>query len=365
MSPADLTADELITSFWATYPDAHHDLYDGMLADFAAIDISNAVGEDILLQIGRKKAALRLSEAAFKLSSGVGSLEEVQRLTEALNAPMVSGAKIETLSTSLIDLIREEKMMPGLHWRLKCLNLSIGPLRKGALGHIFARVETGKSAMWISEVAHMLPQIPEGKTCVICFNEEGGRDIIYRLYSAVLGKPYHELLINPEETEKAFYAAGGGKIVFIDRPVLYRSELERAFEEFNPALIVIDNLDKVKGFDADRNDLILAAIYKWARTMAKTYGPVLSIGQADATANNIKWLNESQMADSKTGKPAEIDFMIGIGRVDIEGQEWIRYISIPKNKLRGDENTDENFRHGRFLTILKNELSIYKDIETK
>ena len=96
--------------------------------------------------------------------------------------------------------------------------------------------------------------------------------------------------------------------------------------------------------------------------MAKTYGPVLSIGQADATANNTKWLNESQMADSKTGKPAEIDFIIGIGRVDIEGQEWIRYISIPKNKLRGDENTDENFRHGRFLTILKNELSIYKDV---
>lgn len=157
-------------------------------------------------------------------------------------------------------------------------------------------------------------------------------------------------------------AAGGNKIVFIDRPTLHKNEIERVCARYNPGLIVIDNIDKVAGFEADRRDLVLGAIYKWARTLAKTYAPILSVGQADTTGHNTKWLNENQMADSKTGKPAEIDFIIGIGRVESETGETVRYISIPKNKLRGDKNTDEKYRHGRFETLLLAEYSAYKDI---
>jgi len=361
---ATLSCDEVETSFWTQYPDASHDIYDGLLQDLRAVELSEQVGDVLMAQMTRRKDALRLSEASYELSQGRGSLEEVRRLTEALkdSSPEFLKDEFEVLSVRLTELVREEKQTPGFKWRLNCFNLSLGPLRKGVLGHIFARVETGKSAMWISEVAYMLPQIPEGQTCVICFNEEGGRDIIYRLYSAVLGKTYQQCIENPEQSEKEFLAKGGDKIVFIDRPVLHRNEMERIFERYKPALIVIDNLDKVKGFEADRNDLVLAAIYKWARTMAKTYAPVLSVGQADVSANNSKWLTEAQMADSKTGKPAELDFIIGIGRVDTEGFEYVRYISIPKNKLRGDENTNEHFRHGRFETLLKSEYSIYRDI---
>lgn len=360
----DLSIDELSTYFWTTYPTASHDIYDGLFKDLQDVNVSEQVGEVLLAQMARKKDAIRLSEASFELSQGRGSLEEVQRLTEALktNAYTHQTEEFELQSIKLTDLIKEEERTPGFKWRLNCLNVSLGPLRKGVLGHIFARVETGKSAMWISEVMYMLPQIPEDQTCVICFNEEGGRDIVYRLYSALLGKTYQQCIENPEQSEKEFLAKGGNKIVFMDRPVLHRSEMERVFEKYKPALIVIDNLDKVKGFEADRNDLVLAAIYKWARTMAKTYAPIISVGQADATANNSKWLTEAQMADSKTGKPAELDFIIGIGRVDADGFEYVRYISIPKNKLRGDENTNENYRHGRFETLLKSEYSIYKDI---
>jgi len=361
---ATLTDDEVENTFWSTYPDAAHDIYDGLLQDLRAVNIGEAVADSILQQIATRDTATKLSEAAYALASGRGSLEKVQELTEALKTDrsVVGAGEVEVLSTSLLDLVAEEELMPGLKWRLNCLNVSLGPLRKGVLGHIFARVETGKSAMWISEVSYMLSQLQKDQKCVIFFNEEGGRDIMYRMYSAVLGLTYNQYISNPKAAQERFYAAGGEKIVFIDRPVLYRNEMERVLDKYNPGLIVTDNLDKVKGFEADRNDLILAAIYKWARTMAKTYAPFLSVGQADVSANNSKWLSEAQMADSKTGKPAELDFIIGIGRVDVEGQENVRYISVPKNKLRGDSGTDENYRHGRFETILKNELSIYKDI---
>lgn len=363
VSEHDISADELDTAFWSTYPTASHDVYDGLLKDLRALDISAEVGDTILRGIEHKKLAIQLSEASFELSQGRGSIEKVQSLVELLKSPTSNATdEFETVTTSLTELIREEELIPGFSWRLKCLNLSLGPLRKGALGHIFARVETGKTAMWVSEVTHMLGQIPEGQTLCIFFNEEGGKEIIYRLYSALLKRTYGQLVAHPADAEKAFMAAGGNKIVFIDRPTLHKNEIERVCARYNPGLIVIDNIDKVAGFEADRRDLVLGAIYKWARTLAKTYAPILSVGQADTTGHNTKWLNENQMADSKTGKPAEIDFIIGIGRVESETGETVRYISIPKNKLRGDKNTDEKFRHGKFETLLLAEYSAYKDI---
>jgi len=360
----DMSVDEVEASFWATYDTASHDVYDGLFADLRAIEISEEVGNTILQQIERKKLALSLSEASYELSQGRGSLEKVAGLVEALGE-FKSGSdtqEFETVTTSLTELMQEEELTPGFNWRLKCFNLSLGPLRKGVLGHIFARVETGKTAMWVSEVTHMLHQIPEGQKCVIFFNEEGGRDVIYRLYSALTKRTYAQLVAHPKEAEKEFYSLGGDKIVFIDRPVLHKNEIERVCAKYNPALIVIDNLDKVAGFEADRRDLVLGAIYKWARTLAKTYAPILSVGQADVSSHNTKWLNEAQMADSKTGKPAELDFIIGIGRVDQDGFENVRYVSVPKNKLRGDKNTDEKFRHGHFETLILPEYSAYKDI---
>ena len=69
------------------------------------------------------------------------------------------------------------------------------------------------------------------------------------------------------------------------------------------------------------------------------------------------------MANSKTGKPSELDFIIGIGRIEKVGYEDIRYISIPKNKLRGDANTIEGMRHMKGKeVILRPMLSIYEDM---
>lgn len=129
-----------------------------------------------------------------------------------------------------------------------------------------------------------------------------------------------------------------------------------------PALVIIDNMDKVKGFSADREDMRLHEIYKWGRELAKTYCPVISVGQADATGHNNKWIDEAQMANSKTGKPSELDFIIGIGRVDKEGYEDVRYINIPKNKLRGDNHTLEGLRHMKAEVLLKPSLSLYEDM---
>jgi len=150
------------------------------------------------------------------------------------------------------------------------------------------------------------------------------------------------LLTNPKKAKAIWESKIGDRIKFIDKPnQVERRSIERIIERVDPSLLIIDNMDKVKGFTGDRKDLLLHEIYKWGREIAKVQCPVLTVGQADNSGHNSMVLDESQMADSKTAKPSELDFIIGIGRQDKAGYDNIRYLSIPKNKLRGDKNSIE------------------------
>lgn len=305
----------------------------------------------------------KVSYIALEVAEGKRPYTDLdEAMAERSSALVIEEEDLEFVTTDLEELLKEDNLGGGLHWRLKCLNQSLGPLRKGNFGHIFARVETGKTAMWVSEITHMATQTD--KPILIFFNEEGGRDVMFRIYNAITGMTYHELDANPKKAKAIFDEKCKGGFYFLDKPnQVERRCIERTIQKLNPALVIIDNMDKVKGFTGDRKDLLLHEIYKWGRELAKTYCPIITVGQADNSGHNSMVLDESQMADSKTAKPSELDFIIGIGRQDKAGYDNIRYISIPKNKLRGDKNTIEGMRHmkGKDVLLVPH-LSIYEDI---
>ena len=299
---------------------------------------------------------------ALEVAEGRKTLEDLQAILDKKETIKVEENAVEFVTTDIELLMEQEVEIPGLRWRLKCLNQSLGPLRKGNFGHIFARVETGKTAMWVSESTHMAEQVQN--PILIFFNEEGGRDVVFRMYNAVTGLTYMEIANNPKKAKAIWEQKIGDKIKFIDQPAqVERKSIEKYVEKINPDLIIVDNMDKVKGFTGDREDMRLHEIYKWGREIAKQQCPFISVGQADATGHNSMYLDESQMANSKTGKPSELDFIIGIGRLDKVGYEDVRYISIPKNKLRGDKDTVEGMRHLRGKEVLlRPTLSLYEDL---
>ena len=299
---------------------------------------------------------------ALEVAEGRKTLDDLQAILDKKQTIKVEENDVEFVTTDIELLINEEEVSGGLKWRLKCLNQSLGCLRKGNFGHIFARVETGKTAMWVSESTYMAEQV--ANPILIFFNEEGGRDVVFRMYNAVTGMTYMEIANNPKKAKAIWEQKIGDKIKFIDQPAqVERKTIEKYVEKINPDLIIVDNMDKVKGFTGDREDMRLHEIYKWGREIAKQQCPFLSVGQADATGHNSMYLDESQMANSKTGKPSELDFIIGIGRLDKVGYEEVRYISIPKNKLRGDCNTVEGMRHMRGKEVLlRPQYSVYEDL---
>jgi hypothetical protein len=138
--------------------------------------------------------------------------------------------------------------------------------------------------------------------------------------------------------------------------------VERICKRYNPSLLLYDQLPKVKGFAADRDDLRLGAIYQWARELSKEYAPSIGVCQAGGTAEGQKWLNMDHVANSSTSVQAEADWILGIGKQHTEGTEFIRYLSICKNKLLGDVDSLEHLRHGRSEVLIEPEIARYKDI---
>lgn len=356
----DMSVDEVATSFWIKYPTASHDIYDGLFDTLAKLDMSAETGYALLQQIHEKQVAIQLSEASFELSQGRGSIEKVQSLVELLKTPTSNAVEFESVDMDLDNLVAKVINQPGLRWRLDCLNKAMGSLRKGNFGFLFARPETGKTTFLASEVAHMLDQTE--KPIIWFNNEQVDEEVAIRIYQAYFGITLDVLKANLKQYKKLFAERVGKKFVLVPSVNIDCRRIERIVHSVDPSLIIFDQIDKIKGFAADRDDLVYGAIYQWSRELAKTYAPVIGVCQAGGTGEGKKWLDMGDVANAKTSKQAEADWILGIGKTSEEASEYLRFLALCKNKLMGDDDSISSLRHGHFEVLIQPELARFKDI---
>jgi hypothetical protein len=236
----------------------------------------------------------------------------------------------------------------------------LGSLRQGDFGFVFARPETGKTTFLASEVTYMASQT---QSPILWFNnEEQGNKVKIRCYQAALGLQLHEVMRDRDEHKRQYLEYTSGNIKLFDEANIFKRQVEELCQRFKPGLIIFDQIDKIKGFDADREDLRLGTIYQWARELAKDYCPVIGVCQADGSGEGVKWLTMGHVSNAKTGKQSEADFIIGIGKQHDPNYEFVRHINISKNKLSGDVDTIPELRHGRCDVMIEPEVARYKDI---
>lgn len=360
----DLTLAELQAWFFQKYPDIDKDIYLELFKTLSETPIDPAVGVALLRKIKARKQALALSEAAFKFSNGNADEDEIRQSFEAFaQGTTDTDEEFEFVTTDIQTIVEEVFQKPGLRWRLDALNKSLGSLRKGNFGFVFARPETGKTTFLASEVSQMLSQIKDGDGPVIWFNnEQVGAEVMLRLYQGYFGVRLEQIKANPGHYKTRFNEEVGAKFKLVDSAAIDRGTVEKLLKRFNPSLVIFDQIDKIKGFSADREDLRLGSIYIWARELAKDYCPVIGICQADGTAEGQKWLTMEHVANAKTSKQAEADWILGMGAIHAEGMQFIRYLNISKNKLPGDNDTLPKLRHGRFEVLIEPEIARFKDI---
>jgi replicative DNA helicase len=264
------------------------------------------------------------------------------------------------ITDDLEELYEHTYKEQGLRWRLETLNKSLGSLRQGDFGFIFARPETGKTTFLASEATFMANQSDQP---ILWFNnEEQGSKVKIRCYQAALGLSLQELFRDRTKYSETYQGLVGNKIRIFDSASIHKKEVERLCREFKPALIIFDQIDKIKGFSEDRNDLELGAIYIWARELAKEFAPVIGVCQAGASGEGKKYLNMDDVVNAKTSKQAEADWILGIGVEHSAGMEYVRGLHLCKNKLQGDPDSIEEFRHARLDCLIQPEIARYKDI---
>jgi replicative DNA helicase len=269
----------------------------------------------------------------------------------------------EAVTDDICELVAKTYGNPGLRWRLATLNRMLGSLRKGNFGFIFARPETGKTTFLASEITYMAEQLKEGDGPILWLNNEQVHDEVkIRIVQAALGITLEQLMSNKEKWNKAYKEKFGGRILLIHTWNSTKRDTERLCKKYKPSLVVVDQIDKVKGFDADREDLMLGAVYQWFRDLAKIYCPIIGVCQADGSGEGQKWLTMANVANAKTSKQAEADWILGIGAVHDSGWEKVRFLHLSKNKLMGDEDTDPSMRHGKKEVLIQAETARYEDI---
>lgn len=358
------TVDDLAGFFYASYPEADHVLYETLFKQLREFSVTPDVGLDIVNKTLERKHALKLSELAFQVASGFKTQEELSTFLQATpSSPKQSNILLPEVTNDLEDLLSNHVYDTGLRWRLDCLNKSLGSLRKGDFGFIFARPETGKTTFLASEITNFLTLGSQKQLPLIWLNnEEDGWKVMLRVYCAFFGVASDVILSNVKRFRDLFREAVGDNFRLFDSALISRMDVERIVEKLNPALVVYDQIDKIKGFQNDREDLRLGSIYQWARELAKGRHAAIGVCQADGTAEGVRYLTMEHVANAKTAKQAEADFILGIGRTNDPATATARFLTVIKNKLLGDGDSMPDLRHGRFEVLIEPTIARYTDV---
>lgn len=360
--PASYSVDDVELAFATLYPQSKASDFAPLFVQLREIQVDSETAEGYLLSARQRANATTLAKLALGVAEGTKTPEELQTFLQSSDANIEpeNASQNDFVETDLRIIHAKRTAQPGLRWRLNSLNHTLGSIRKGNFGFIVARPETGKTTFLASEATHMAASATGP---IIWFNnEEEHEAVMYRLYQAYFGIDYATLISRLDYYAPLYVERIGKRIQIVTDTPTTKKLVERVCRDVHPALVIIDQIDKVQGFTDDRNDLELQAIYGWAREIAKAYCPVIGVCQAGGTGEGKRWLTMNDVNNSKTGKQGEADWILGIGKVPDAGMEQYRFFHLSKNKLQGDDDTVPSRRHDNWEVRIRPDIARYEDI---
>jgi len=358
-----ISLDEFKSYFYHLYPTIKDKTYyNSIFTQLGELDTSDSFADELVKSLIEKSFVQQIVDLSLPVLSNekfdvMPKLEET--IKEFYNAIDIQTEEETVIYTEeeIQELFGEEIHSTGYKWRLECLNNDIGSLSGSTLGHVFARPNCGKTSFLLSEAAYFATQLDDGECILYINNEDAKKRIKRRLMSAVCGATAEQIYLNIPKALQLYQERGGEKIILIDQAIMTMDEVAGLIKKHKPQLVVIDQGDKItfRGGNSMANHDRLKEIYRQFRELAKTYDTnILTAGQASMDAHNKKWLNQLHMDNSKTGKPGELDYAIGIGKQEQEFDTMVRYITIVRNKLKNGEE-------GRHTVTLSGAKARYQD----
>ena len=357
----DYSTHDLELTFRTLYPQAQLANFEPLFAELRSIEVDQASVQTYVQGLRDRAQATALAKLALRVAEGFSTKEELDGFIAQLPQEASAEGDESDFAEDDIRTIHEKRLLvPGLRWRLQSLNKALGSIRKGNFGFLFARPETGKTTFLASEITSMALQ---AASPIVWFNnEEEHEAVVTRLYQALFNVDLATLYSRLEYYSAQYKNQIQGRIRVVTDTPTTRVLVERLCKKYSPSLIIFDQIDKIEGFASDRDDLELAAIYAWAREIAKQYAPVIGVCQAGASGEGKRWLTMNDVNNSKTGKQGEADWILGIGKAADDGLESYRYLHLSKNKLQGDPDSDPALRHGKWEVKIHPDTARYSDV---
>ena len=338
----DINIDELYSLHTAVFNPAltraAKEQFSEMLQDIRETqEPSNEIADDIVKILGERDVAQRIAVEATEIFNGKpADFNIITRLVEEHKKGLPT-ERLDAVTNDIGELIEELNITSKWKFNLMRLKENIGGVGPGNLMIAFARPETGKTAFWVSLVAGPNGFAEQGAKVHAFINEEPAVRTQMRAISCFTGLN-KEQVTNDISTAHMEWSKIKNNIKMIDTVDWTMQDVDSHCEKHKPDIIIIDQLDKVNisGTFA-RTDEKLRAIYTSAREIAKRREcVVIAISQVSADAHNRDHISFDMMENSKTGKAAEADLIIGIGnRSSNDPTNNMRILNVSKNKITG------------------------------
>ena len=296
--------------------------------------------KDLIVDFWKKDKAHKISDLSADI--WLGNSDDFTVLRTLVDTAIEKAPEDEGNFQEVKDDVKDyiDGWDQGFEFKFELQSLAdrISGAGRGNLGIIFARPETGKTTFCTYLVSEYIRQ---GFKVAYFANEEPGRLVKGRVFSAYLRRSIDEMKKNLEDSMNVYKNEIEPNLKLLEGRGITLSEIEKFIDIHKPDVVMVDQLDKVViNGNFARTDEKLRALYEGARTIAKKQQVLFwSVSQASYDAQGRQEVDFSMLENSRTGKAAEADIIIGIGKNFGEEEDYVRHLCISKNKLNGWHGT--------------------------
>ena len=301
--------------------------------------IKGEIAEDTLSQLFQQHVGDLVANLGFDFVNGTeNSLEPLRKLLEEYKDDFTPNLRVEWDDHSLDTILDATALESKWKFNIPSLARRVEGISGGHLILVGARPNTGKTSFHASIVAAADGFAHQGAKITVLCNEEAYTRVAARYISASTLMTIKEVRIN-KALAASRYNSIKENIQFKDSTGKGMDWVESVVKYERPDIVILDMGDKFADIRTERTDITLKAAAIHARNIAKQYDcAVVWMSQLSAEAEGRADLNQAMMEGSKTGKAAEADLMVLIGKTqqaEGEDEDPIRYLNIAKNKLNG------------------------------
>ena len=319
--------------------------------------ITPDIATDIIENLWRREIGRDIANLGLNMSEGdLSAMTRLQSLLERTKDSYMPDNFGEPTTDDIYELLAETSDENRWKFNIETLARNVYGIGPSEFGIVFARPETGKSAFVISIVAGPGGFCQQGAKVLYLGNEEKTTRTKLRAIQACSGMTREQIADNPD-LAMSKYLSIKDRLIMKDVQEWDLDTINSYCEKIKPDIIVVDQADKINisgNYNASHERI--RELYRSLRELAKRHdAALLGVSQASADAEGRTRIDFSMLEGSKTGKAAEADLIIGIGKHNGDGDDnspnHDRFLNISKNKLSG--------YHGCVQCVILPEVSRY------